>query len=442
MLTQWNAIVLCAGLGTRLRPLTQVVPKTVIPIGKWPLAFHAIFQLLEAGIETVHCNTHYLADVVEKQLSEALQNAGYGRHRIRFWREESLLNTGGGIANIVQTLKLEGKLVGVGNTLIVSGDILGPIPISEMVDTWARKEPNCVGLMVTRELNEERKDATWATNDGKHIVGFGENKWQLQRPQKRLFTTYQMLAGNVLLREPLNAISSIDLYYRAALSRGEIVQNLDLPNHCDWADVGTYVDYAIALNLTKKDKARSYQNALVAALNTPKTEASRKAPSPTTRTPYATPLSLLPFTLSDVPLLQGNVEDALEPLFGQRLKGLLATLSTEIPALQFQANPRRLPKPSWGGWAVLMQDDQSCLLSPFPWQDQSLCLGAYSRTQIPAPLLLPLEALLNHLTSDTHTDPTTQTETETESFETLLQYNQTQRDTRTYLLLIPEPLRQ
>ena len=64
-----RALLLAAGLGTRLRPLTLQTPKCLVTIGGEPLLGHWLRQLEEAGCEAVLVNTHYLADQVVAYLA-------------------------------------------------------------------------------------------------------------------------------------------------------------------------------------------------------------------------------------------------------------------------------------------------------------------------------------------------------------------------------------
>ena len=72
-----RAILLAAGLGTRLRPITDKIPKCLVPINGKPLIDYWLEQLTKAGIEKFLINTHYLHEKVEF-IYRAIQICGYG----------------------------------------------------------------------------------------------------------------------------------------------------------------------------------------------------------------------------------------------------------------------------------------------------------------------------------------------------------------------------
>ncbi|MBT3307123.1 MAG: NTP transferase domain-containing protein, partial [Alphaproteobacteria bacterium] len=84
-----KAMVLAAGLGTRLRPLTDTLPKPLVQVDGTTLIDHAIDRLESAGVREVVVNTHYLADQLEDHLGNRKAPD------IRFSRETDLLDTGG-----------------------------------------------------------------------------------------------------------------------------------------------------------------------------------------------------------------------------------------------------------------------------------------------------------------------------------------------------------
>jgi len=91
-------MVLAAGLGTRMRPISEAVPKPLVEIGGRTLLDHAIDRLALVGVERVVVNIHYKAEMVEAQL------AGRARPRIALSREAELLETGGGVARALPLL--------------------------------------------------------------------------------------------------------------------------------------------------------------------------------------------------------------------------------------------------------------------------------------------------------------------------------------------------
>ena len=84
-----KAILLAAGLGTRLRPLTDTIPKCMVDVGGKPLLGHWLEKLVNLGIEEILINTHYKADIVEKYIK-----AHPYRNRITLSYESKLLDTG------------------------------------------------------------------------------------------------------------------------------------------------------------------------------------------------------------------------------------------------------------------------------------------------------------------------------------------------------------
>ncbi|MDP6174499.1 MAG: sugar phosphate nucleotidyltransferase, partial [Rhodospirillales bacterium] len=93
-----TAMVLAAGLGTRMRPLTDERPKPLLEVGGRTLLDHTLDRLEQAGVERAVVNLHYLGEMIEEHLT------GRTRPRIEFSPEVERLETGGGINRAIGML--------------------------------------------------------------------------------------------------------------------------------------------------------------------------------------------------------------------------------------------------------------------------------------------------------------------------------------------------
>jgi N-acetyl-alpha-D-muramate 1-phosphate uridylyltransferase len=96
-----SAIVLAAGLGTRMRPYNGAIPKPLVPVGGKALIDYALDRLAECGVERAVVNVHHLADALERHLAARQKPAV-----IISDERGALLGTGGGIANALPRLGL------------------------------------------------------------------------------------------------------------------------------------------------------------------------------------------------------------------------------------------------------------------------------------------------------------------------------------------------
>jgi MurNAc alpha-1-phosphate uridylyltransferase len=97
------AMVLAAGLGTRMRPLTDDRPKALVEVGGRALIDHMLDRLVEAGVETAVVNVHYFADLVEAHLA-ARETKGLGPRIVISDERPQALETGGGIKHALPLL--------------------------------------------------------------------------------------------------------------------------------------------------------------------------------------------------------------------------------------------------------------------------------------------------------------------------------------------------
>src|SRR2546426_11136495 len=88
-----KAMILAAGLGPRLRPLSNSVPKPLLPVAGRPLIVWNLLLLRRYGITEVIINLHHLGDLIEKELGDGSR---FGM-RLAYSRESVILGTGGGI---------------------------------------------------------------------------------------------------------------------------------------------------------------------------------------------------------------------------------------------------------------------------------------------------------------------------------------------------------
>jgi len=129
-----KAFILGAGLGTRLRPLTDQLPKPLVPLFHRPLAEWAMEACVAVGIGRFAVNTHHLPD--------AWRDFGVGND-VTLFHEPVLLETGGGLKNIATWM-------GEDSVLVHNGDIFSTLPLKKLI---AAHEVS--GLPVTLALRSE-----------------------------------------------------------------------------------------------------------------------------------------------------------------------------------------------------------------------------------------------------------------------------------------------
>lgn len=117
-----KAMVLAAGKGTRLSPLTGEIPKPMAPVVDKPILQH-IFELLSgSGVEEAYANVHHLAEVILEFFGE---EARVGGMPVSFTREEHLMGTAGGVRRLVD--RFEETFV------VIMGDALTDVDLGEVV---------------------------------------------------------------------------------------------------------------------------------------------------------------------------------------------------------------------------------------------------------------------------------------------------------------------
>ena len=148
-----QAFVLGAGLGTRLRPLTDELPKPLVPIFQKPLITFALDHLIEVGIDKFFINTHRLPEA----FAEAFPGNRYAGADLTFINEPVLLETGGGIKNIETELGPEPFIT-------YSGDVLTDVSLQLLVDEHLER-----GNDVTLGLRKTGLGSAIAFRDGRVV---------------------------------------------------------------------------------------------------------------------------------------------------------------------------------------------------------------------------------------------------------------------------------
>jgi MurNAc alpha-1-phosphate uridylyltransferase len=202
MIDLTHAMVLAAGLGTRMRPLTDDRPKPLLELAGRSLLDHALDRLAAAGVTQAVVNAHWRAD----QIAEAM--ALREHPRIALQRENELLETGGGVARALPAL-------GGAPFAVVNGDAFwldGPTPaLTRLAAAFDATQMDALLLMVR-------------TTQVDGAVGMGDflldPLGRMRRPKEReiapyLFAGVQILSPALFEDVPAGAFSLNRLYDRA-----------------------------------------------------------------------------------------------------------------------------------------------------------------------------------------------------------------------------------
>ncbi|MCZ7586929.1 MAG: nucleotidyltransferase family protein [Deltaproteobacteria bacterium] len=154
-----RGLVLAAGLGTRLRPLTDDVPKPLLPVVARPMIEHALALLYSAGLLDVAVNAHHRADLV----------ADYFRYGSCFWQrvtmsreEPDVLGTGGAIK------RLHAWLEGSDPFVVTNGDTISKPDLNVALD--AHKKSGALATMILRRDERAERYGVVATDADGAVV--------------------------------------------------------------------------------------------------------------------------------------------------------------------------------------------------------------------------------------------------------------------------------
>ena len=216
------AMVLAAGLGLRLRPVTETLPKPLVEVGRRSLLDRTLDRLGEAGVEGVVVNLHHLGSLIETHLARR------GGPTIEFSWESELLETGGGVAKALPRL-------GDGPFWVANSDVLwldGPGPaLGRLAAAW--DDTRMDGLL----LLHETINAYGYQGRGDF---FADPLGQLvRRPEGEvapyLFTGVQILHPRLFADAPAGPFSLNRLYDRA-IEAGRLY---GIVHDGEWFHVGT-----------------------------------------------------------------------------------------------------------------------------------------------------------------------------------------------------------
>lgn len=219
-----KAMVLAAGLGTRMRPLTDHIPKPLVQVAGRALIDHTLDWLQQVQVDEVVVNSHYKAELLEAHL------ASRTAPRLRVLREDVLLETGGGIAQALPHL--------------------GSEPFYNLNSDVICVDGKSSALARLREHWHEGLDALLLLHPVSKAVGyegsgdfFVDDKGSITRRGEAdaapyVFTGVQMLHPRLFVNAPAGAFSLNVLYNEALAEQGPHSRIAAIIHEGDWLHVG------------------------------------------------------------------------------------------------------------------------------------------------------------------------------------------------------------
>ncbi|MEP7072012.1 MAG: NDP-sugar synthase [Verrucomicrobiota bacterium] len=234
-----QAFVLAAGLGTRLRPLTDELPKPLIPIFQKPLITFALDHLIDAGVSRFVMNTHRLPET----FSAVFPERSYRAKPIQFTHEPTILGTGGGIKNAEGALSHEPFFV-------YSGDVLTDLDLSRLRDEHLR-----AGNLVTLALRQTSFPPTVAVAEGR-VTDIGRKFGQAGQYD---FANVSIWNWEMLARMPGGQELSFVPVLLDAIGKGHRIGGV-VSDGGQWFNIGSAKEY---LRVHRFIRAQSWRPAYV-----------------------------------------------------------------------------------------------------------------------------------------------------------------------------------
>jgi NDP-sugar pyrophosphorylase family protein len=221
-----KAVILAGGLGTRLRPFTEVIPKPLLPLGEKSVTEVQIQRLRDAGCTDIYLATNYMSDYVEAFLGDGARHGV----RLHYSREEKPLGTCGPLSLLREQLDEP--------FLVTNGDILSKVDFARLY-RHAASEPSLL-TVATKIISTPFRFGNVQVDDQNHIIGVEE------KPEFNL----EILAGIYCMKPGVFRFIPNDTYYgvdkliKDMLAQKELISRYLIEEY--WLDIGQVEDYSKA----------------------------------------------------------------------------------------------------------------------------------------------------------------------------------------------------
>jgi NDP-sugar pyrophosphorylase family protein len=242
-----RAMVLAAGFGTRLRPLTQEVPKPLVEVCGVPLIVHTLSHLKKAGVREVMINTHHLPGAIPKALGDEVLGM-----RLHYSEEAVILGTGGGLANVASFFREGGAPF-----FLLNADALIDVDLAALKDAHLAHNPLAT-LVLKRVEDPNRFGALGTDADGVIRTFAGRVAYAGPPLLQRMFCGIHAIHPDLLEYLPKEGESCINKEgYPVAMARGRTLKAVDHPGY--FCDVGT-PERLLEANLTALTNSIPFEN--------------------------------------------------------------------------------------------------------------------------------------------------------------------------------------
>lgn len=230
-----KAMVLAAGLGTRLRPLTNDRPKALVEVCGRTLLEITLMRLRDFGIREVIINVHHYADMV----IDRVKAAGNFGMCIEFSREDVLLDTGGGLKKAVWFLAGDSSANTDEPFILHNVDVISTINFQRMVEAHKKSK-----ALATLAIQERKTSRYLLFNDQLELCGrrlVKEEKTEIVRPSQNMtelaFAGIHVISPRIFPLLTEEGIFSIVPAYLRLSAKGEKIQAFRADEYY-WRDLG------------------------------------------------------------------------------------------------------------------------------------------------------------------------------------------------------------
>lgn len=247
-----KAMILAAGLGTRLRPITDTVAKPAVPFLNIPLLYYSVALLEQAGVDSLVLNTHYKAEQVEAVAKRIPGFTG----SVAFSHEPGApLGSGGGIWKARQNLLSDHFFLANADEVILPHD---PQILQRLMTEHRESHALATILVMRHPLVGTQFGGVWADQDG-NVRGFGKDGKQFGSDVSGYhYIGLQMLNPRILNYLPEGESNILYDGIAAGIKAGEIVRVIE--SSFTWYETGNPKDFMHASGDALKLLAESADN--------------------------------------------------------------------------------------------------------------------------------------------------------------------------------------